>query len=50
VVHVLLLGPVAARGDDGAELDLGARARRAVLAALAEHPGRVVSIDALTDR
>jgi predicted ATPase/DNA-binding SARP family transcriptional activator len=50
VVRVLLLGPVAARADDGAELDLGPRARRAVLAALAEHHGRVVSVDALTER
>ena len=50
MVQVLLLGPVVARGDDGTELDLGARARRAVLAALAEQPGRVVSVDALTDR
>jgi len=50
VVEVLLLGPVAARDDEGCAVDLGPRGRRAMLAALAEQTGRVVSVDALTER
>ena len=47
---MLLLGPVVAFDDDGARVDLGARARRVVLVALAEEAGRVVSVNALIDR
>ena len=50
MVEVLLLGPVQARDDSGEVVDLGARARRTALAALAEDVGRVVSVDALIER
>src|SRR5215203_3489586 len=50
MVEVLLLGPVVALDDAGAVVELGARARRVVLVALAEQVGRIVSVEALVDR
>jgi DNA-binding SARP family transcriptional activator/tetratricopeptide (TPR) repeat protein len=46
---VRVLGPAAVVGDDGFELDLGARRHAEVLAVLAAHHGRQVSAETLAD-
>jgi DNA-binding SARP family transcriptional activator len=48
VLAVSVLGPVTVRVDD-VPLELGSRKQRALLALLALHPGRVLSVDRLVD-
>jgi DNA-binding SARP family transcriptional activator len=48
VLAVSVLGPVAVRVND-VPLELGSRKQRALLALLALHPGRVLSVDRLVD-